>query len=342
MITLEDAIRRMTSLPARTFGFRDRGLVREGYWADLVLFDPARVQDKATYQQPHQFSEGFDFVLVNGQPMVEEGKLTEARPGKVLRGTARIMIQLTAAAKRFGPKILFENADWLVTPNDRVGHGGRQRHRQVHAAEDPGGHGRPRRRHASPSQKGITAGYLPQDGLSLSGRTVFDECLSRLRRPAGARAGDGRRSRTAWRSSIPRAPNTRRWRTASTASRREFRARDGYAIEAQVGTVLAAWASPSATGRAAPRSSPAAGRCASRSPSCCCEKPNLLLLDEPTNHLDLEARNWLEDYLDAYPYAFVLVSHDRYFLDVTVRKIVEMWNKGAALLHRQLHPLLSS
>ena len=58
------------------------------------------------------------------------------------------------------------------------------------------------------------------------------------------------------------------------------------------------------------------------------EKPNLLLLDEPTNHLDLEARNWLEQYLASYPHAFVLVSHDRYFLDVTVRKIAELWNKG--------------
>jgi ATP-binding cassette subfamily F protein 3 len=58
------------------------------------------------------------------------------------------------------------------------------------------------------------------------------------------------------------------------------------------------------------------------------EKPNLLLLDEPTNHLDLEARNWLEQYLTSYPHAIVLVSHDRYFLDVTVRRIVEMWNKG--------------
>jgi N-acyl-D-amino-acid deacylase len=85
ILTLEDAIRKMTSLPARTFGFRDRGQVREGYWADLVLFDPARVEDKATYTLPHQFSQGFDLVLVNGQPVVEEGKLTGARPGKIVR-----------------------------------------------------------------------------------------------------------------------------------------------------------------------------------------------------------------------------------------------------------------
>src|SRR5258708_14829954 len=57
------------------------------------------------------------------------------------------------------------------------------------------------------------------------------------------------------------------------------------------------------------------------------QQPNLLLLDEPTNHLDLEARNWLEEYLHNYPHAFVLISHDRYFLDVTVNKIAEIWNK---------------
>ncbi|MFZ3263082.1 MAG: ATP-binding cassette domain-containing protein, partial [Terriglobales bacterium] len=57
------------------------------------------------------------------------------------------------------------------------------------------------------------------------------------------------------------------------------------------------------------------------------QKPNLLLLDEPTNHLDLEARNWLEEYLESYPYAYVLISHDRYFLDTTVQRIVEIWNK---------------
>ena len=63
------------------------------------------------------------------------------------------------------------------------------------------------------------------------------------------------------------------------------------------------------------------------------QQPNILLLDEPTNHLDLEARNWLEEYLGNYPYAFVLISHDRYFLDVTINKIVEIWNKRIHLYH---------
>jgi len=84
-LTLEDAIRRMTSLPARTFGFRDRGLVREGMIADLVLFDPARIADKATFQNPHQYTEGFEFVLINGKLAVDNGKMTEARSGRALR-----------------------------------------------------------------------------------------------------------------------------------------------------------------------------------------------------------------------------------------------------------------
>ena len=85
VLTLEDAIRRMTSLPARTFGLKDRGLIKEGMAADLVIFDPARVTDKATYSKPHQYSEGFDYVLVNGQIAVGEGKLTTTRAGQTLR-----------------------------------------------------------------------------------------------------------------------------------------------------------------------------------------------------------------------------------------------------------------
>ena len=86
LLTLEDAIRRMTSLPARTFGFYDRGIVRPGFVADLVLFDPARVVDRATFADPHQYSEGFDYVFVNGTPVVMDGSLTDARPGEFVRG----------------------------------------------------------------------------------------------------------------------------------------------------------------------------------------------------------------------------------------------------------------
>ena len=85
VLTVEDAIRRMTGLPARTFRLQDRGLVREGMAADLVVFDPARVEDKATFAKPHQYSQGFDFVLVNGKIVVDGGKLTAVRPGKALR-----------------------------------------------------------------------------------------------------------------------------------------------------------------------------------------------------------------------------------------------------------------
>ena len=85
ILTLEDAIRRMTSLPARTFGFKDRGMLREGYAADILIFDPAKVQDKATYPQPHQYTEGFDFVLVNGKLMIDQGKLTEEKAGLALK-----------------------------------------------------------------------------------------------------------------------------------------------------------------------------------------------------------------------------------------------------------------
>jgi N-acyl-D-amino-acid deacylase len=89
VLTLEDAIRRMTLLPARTFRLQDRGLVREGMAADLVVFDPVRVEDRATFAKPHQYSAGFDFVLVNGQLVVDSGKFTSARAGRALRSGVR-------------------------------------------------------------------------------------------------------------------------------------------------------------------------------------------------------------------------------------------------------------
>jgi N-acyl-D-amino-acid deacylase len=86
LISLEDAIRKMTSLPAQTFGFRDRGLVREGFAADLVIFDDQTIADRATFEKPHQFPVGISYVLVNGTTVFADGEMTMARPGMPLRG----------------------------------------------------------------------------------------------------------------------------------------------------------------------------------------------------------------------------------------------------------------
>ncbi len=86
VLRLEEAIRKMTSLPAQRFGFTDRGLIRPGLWADLVIFDPERIADRATFERPHAYSEGFDYVLVNGQVVIESDRPTGARPGRVLMG----------------------------------------------------------------------------------------------------------------------------------------------------------------------------------------------------------------------------------------------------------------
>ncbi len=84
VLTLEDAIRKFTSLPAQRMRFADRGVLKAGMWADVVVFDPETVRDLATFDQPNQLSEGMRFVLVNGVPVIEEGKMTNALPGKVL------------------------------------------------------------------------------------------------------------------------------------------------------------------------------------------------------------------------------------------------------------------
>jgi dihydroorotase/N-acyl-D-amino-acid deacylase len=85
-LSLEDAIRKFTSLAAQRMRLGDRGVLKVGMWADVVVFDPATVHDRATFAQPHQLAEGMRWVLVNGVPVIAEGKATGARPGKVLRG----------------------------------------------------------------------------------------------------------------------------------------------------------------------------------------------------------------------------------------------------------------
>jgi len=85
-LTLEDAIRKFSALPAQRMRLTDRGVLKAGMWADVVIFDPATIHDRATFDNPNQLSEGMAYVLVNGTPVIEEGKMTGALPGKVLRG----------------------------------------------------------------------------------------------------------------------------------------------------------------------------------------------------------------------------------------------------------------
>src|ERR1051325_5217596 len=235
------------------------------------------------------------------------------------------MIQLTGAQKRYGPKILFENVDWLVTPNERAGivgaNGtGKSSLLKVLAGIEGLDSG------TIVTQRGVTIGYLPQEGLSLSGRTVFAECMTVF---SGIRELEIEQEQLAHRmaeldpASVEYAQVADRFHRAET----EFRARDGFAIEAQVGAVLSGLGFSQRDWKRRTEEFSGGWQMRIALAKLLLEKPHLLLLDEPTNHLDLEARNWLEQYLASYPYAFVLVSHDRYFLDVTVRKIAELWNK---------------
>jgi ATP-binding cassette subfamily F protein 3 len=236
------------------------------------------------------------------------------------------MIQLSGAGKRYGPKVLFQDVDWMVTPNDRVGvvgaNGtGKSSILKVLAGLDGLDSG------SITTQKGATLGYLPQEGLSLSGRTVFAECMTVF---ADVRALEEEQEALTHRMAEldPASPEYARVADRFHQAQAEFAARDGYTIEAQVGAVLSGLGFSQRDWKRRTEEFSGGWQMRIALAKLLLEKPNLLLLDEPTNHLDLEARNWLEEYLSSYPNAFVLVSHDRYFLDVTVRKIVELWNKG--------------
>jgi ATP-binding cassette, subfamily F, member 3 len=235
------------------------------------------------------------------------------------------MIQLSGAGKRYGHKLLFENLDWLITPRDRVGlvgaNGtGKSTLLKVLAGIESLDYG------SMTAMKGIVAGYLPQDGLELSGRSIFDECMSVF-----ADLQDMEREMEQLTSRMAEVDHTSaeydQIADRYHAIDHEFRTRDGYALESQVGTVLTGLGFRKEDWTRHTEEFSGGWQMRIAMAKLLLQRPNLLLLDEPTNHLDLEARNWLEEYLAQYPHAYVVISHDRYFLDVTVNKTAEIWNK---------------
>src|SRR2546422_1004477 len=235
------------------------------------------------------------------------------------------MIQLSGAGKRYGHKLLFENADWLITPESRIGlvgaNGtGKSTIMKILAGLESLDYGSISR------AKGISAGYLPQDGLTLSGRSIFDECISVF---AGLHSME--KEMESLTHSMSELDHTSA-AYADVADRyqkleHEFRARDGYTLEAEVGKVLTGLGFHRDDWTRNTEEFSGGWQMRIALAKLLLQKPNLLLLDEPTNHLDLESRNWLEEYLSNYPFAFVLISHDRYFLDITVNRTIEIWNK---------------
>jgi len=239
------------------------------------------------------------------------------------------MLSLQNAGKRFGPRILFLEANWLIRSKEKtalVGANGTGKSTlmKVLTGLESLDYG------ALQQTRGMSIGYLPQEGLQLAGRSVFEECLTVF---------DEIRDMTReieWLSGqLAELDHTSPEYDAAAERfsmlQERFHALDGYALDAQVGGVLTGlgfgkedWSR---------RTDEFSGGWQMRIAlaKLLLAKPNLLLLDEPTNHLDLETRNWLEDYLRTYPFGYILISHDRYFLDVTIDRTVEIWNKRLSI-----------
>ncbi len=235
------------------------------------------------------------------------------------------MLSLQNAGKRFGPRVLFLDANWLVRSKEKtalVGANGTGKSTlmKVLAGLESLDYG------SLQQTRGMSIGYLPQEGLSLTGRSVFEECLSVFDE---LRDMEAEIERLAGQLAVLDHAGAEYESAAERFSmlQERFHALDGYALDAQVGGVLTGlgfgkedWARQTDEFSGGWQMRIALAK-------LLLAKPNLLLLDEPTNHLDLETRNWLEDYLKSYPFGYILISHDRYFLDVTIDRTVEIWNK---------------
>src|ERR1022692_53423 len=235
------------------------------------------------------------------------------------------MLSLQNAGKRFGPRVLFLEANWLIRSKEKtalVGANGTGKSTLMKVLAgletlDYGG---------LQQTRGMSIGYLPQEGLRLTGRTVFDECLSVF---DDLHEMEREIERLGGQLSVLDHEGSEYEAAAERYSmlQERFHALDGYALDAQVGGVLPGLGFGKEDWSRQTDEFSGGWQMRIALAKLLLAKPNLLLLDEPTNHLDLETRNWLEDYLRNYPFGYILISHDRYFLDVTIDRTVEIWNK---------------
>ncbi|PLX76599.1 MAG: ABC transporter ATP-binding protein [Desulfuromonas sp.] len=229
------------------------------------------------------------------------------------------MLQLRGIIKDFADRRIFAGIDWHIRPSDRIGlcgdnGAGKSTLLKLlcgRADYDDG---------VLQIAKGTTFGYLPQEGLEHRGRTLFEETHSALEELLAIET----EMRLLEQAIAENHSQDDMDRYAELQE--QFEQRGGYTMEAEVGKILTGLGFSTDDFERPCENFSGGWQMRIALAKLLLQRPNLLLLDEPTNHLDLPARDWLEDYLLAYPHAVVLVSHDRFFLDKVVGRIVEVWN----------------
>jgi len=236
------------------------------------------------------------------------------------------MLQIKGLGKAFRGEWLFRSLDFHINERDRIAlvgdnGAGKSTLMKIIAgliAADEG---------EIVGSRDLTFGYLPQDGQFVHGRRLMQEVLS-IFQPTTELEHELRRLEVELSELRPESSAYQKKLERYELVSQQFRLRDGYSLEAKAGSVLIGLGFKQNDFDRPCTDFSGGWQMRIALAKLLLQQPRLLLLDEPTNHLDLEARNWLEDFLRSYPYALILVSHDRFFLDATVERVLEIRNRA--------------
>jgi ATP-binding cassette, subfamily F, member 3 len=237
-----------------------------------------------------------------------------------------MMLQIKGLGKAFRGEWLFRSLDFQINERDRIGFVGDNGTGKSTLMKMIAGLAAPDEGEVIGSRD-LTFGYLPQDGLFAHGRTLLEEALT-VFEPLKALEREIRELEHEMAEMQHSGPEYDKELARYSLISHQFQLQEGYSIEAKAGAVLLGLGFTREDLQRSCEDFSGGWQMRIALAKLLLQQPSLLLLDEPTNHLDLEARNWLEEYLRTYPHALVLVSHDRYFLDSSVQRILEIRNRA--------------